>query len=86
MKIGLSGILTVLDALFGITYNTTVSATQKSGTTYFAFYQKNNRDYNKDMLNYVLNEMKDSSYEDVLNKISEWCIEAYRKQDGVSSI
>ena len=46
---------------------------------------KNNCDYNKDMLNYVLSEMRGSSSEYVLDKLSEWCIEAYRKQYGVSN-
>ena len=43
------------------------------------YLKKNNCDYNKDMLTYVLNKMGDSSYKDVEDDLSEWCIEAYIK-------
>lgn len=50
------------------------------------YLKKRKCDYNKDMLNYVLHKIKNSFYPDVEYKLSEWCIEAYIKQNRVSSL
>lgn len=43
------------------------------------YIKKNNCDYNKDMMNYVLNKMRDSSNIVTHDELSKWCIEAYIK-------
>ena len=58
--------------------------TEKREKSILQYLKKNNCDYNKDMLTYVLNKMRDSSYKDVEDNLSEWCIEAYIKQNEVS--
>lgn len=59
---------------------------QKREQYILQYLKKYNCDYNKDMLNYVLNEMRDSTNRVTLGKLSEWCIEAYIKQAEVSSL
>lgn len=61
--------------------------TEKREQHIIKYISTHNYDYDKDMLNYVLKEMRNTFYEytyDVLDELSDWCIEAYKK--GLSSL
>lgn len=61
--------------------------TEKREQHIIKYISTHNYDYDKDMLNYVLKEMRNTFYKytyDVLDELSDWCIEAYKK--GLSSL
>lgn len=89
------GVLVIIHCFiipFGITLGIllpiySLTNTEKREQHIIKYISTHNYDYDKDMLNYVLKEMKNTFYKytyDALDKLSDWCIEAYKK--GLSSL
>ena len=72
-------VLAGLCLLWSVILDSRSTDSEKREKYILQYLKKNNCDYNKDMLTYVLNKMRDSSYKYVEDDLSEWCIEAYIK-------
>lgn len=77
-------VLAGLSLLWSVILYTRSTDTEKREQHILQYLKNHNCDYDKDMLNYVLNKMRDSNWTDVEDNLSEWCIEAYIKQNKES--
>ena len=80
------GSLAILGLIWSTSLHACLTDIKKREQYILQYLKKNNCNYNKDILNYVLNEMRGLSNKVTLDNLSEWCIEAYIKQNEVSSL